>query len=181
MNMHMLVRDRWEELGGGRYGRWHLVLSGCLEARLEEYNAARAQYLDRVAIIVYDDGRLSVDADGRILNSEYKRLPPGEFIHDPDDPSTWNDYERQQHRRRSFVEDLCYMEVGTEQERDEVIEMAKEHGLNIADLNSLDRLDGGKPEFCDPYIFVDGEEGRWRHKLRELRTLRGWWDMEGAK
>ena len=75
MNMHMLVRDRWEELGGGRYGRWHLVLSGCLEARLEEYNAARAQYLDRVAIIVYDDGRLSVDADGSRSETRSLRWP----------------------------------------------------------------------------------------------------------
>jgi len=160
--MHMFVQDRSRELGGGRYGCWHLVQSGDLGARLKEYNAARAEHIDRMAIIVYDDGRIRVGED-RILNDEFRRLAPGEWVIDENDPSTWDNQYREKHRMEGFLKSVARLEVDspkmtTEQEQAVV---ALLHSWCIQ-----------PPEFWN--LFTHPGEWRhidnWEHKLRQVRN-----------
>lgn len=163
MKFRMFIEDKDHALGGGRFGRWHLVKTGELAAEdVPAWNTARRVFVEKRAIVVYADAPVNVPVPRRDIAHDLK---PGEYLYDPGDPSTWDEWTRAHHRQEGLVNDLCELWAGTtltDEQMDQVIALVKARGITRADFRLLD-------ERPDEWGYErDGKTWHW--KLRQVRN-----------
>jgi len=173
MNFLLLIRDPERDIKGQHVDGW--VIKYTYDDEHPDHhtrliNAKRGEHLDRKAIILYGKRIHSPIEDDKIAQS----MGPGEWLHDEDDPSTWDEWTKQYHRRSRCIQDLCYLEVDqpklTEQQLQAVIDIVSKWGLTQPDFRNLDEKPG---DWGYDYLCQDGARRPWHHKLRQARNAHG--------
>ena len=163
MKTRLFIHDRPGAISAQHFGDWALVYTGDIHADVASFNAERGEYPYLRAILCYAESRrinVPIRPDD-IMQS----LKPGEFLHDEEDPSTWDESTRRSRCQTGFAQALAAMTCSprlTGEEKLAVVALVREHGVTRSDFWTLDERPG------EVGYEIDGKE--WHHKLRQVRN-----------
>ena len=163
MRARLFIHDRPGAISAQHFGDWALVYTGDVQADVASFNAERGEYPYLRAILCYAESRrinVPIRPDD-IMQS----LDPGEFLHDEEDPDTWDERTRRSRCQTGFARALAAMTCSPRLTFDEklaVVALVREHGVTRSDFWAIDERPG------DIGYKINGKE--WHHKLRQVRN-----------
>ena len=163
MRARLFIHDRPGAISAQHFGDWALVYTGDVQADVASFNAERGEYPYLRAILCYAESRrinVPIRPDD-IMQS----LDPGEFLHDEEDPDTWDERTRRSRCQTGFARALAAMTCSprlTGEEKLAVVALVREHGVTRSDFWAIDERPG------DIGYKINGKE--WHHKLRQVRN-----------